>query len=151
MLRIGEVIKLFGSSTIFGKFYCFGNIFVSDCPKNMFFGLFWRDFLGIFTTRSGPGLEHSPAGPGHLWSGPVQTWVHQVQDQTLDSLCLAQMCCVRPQVDLNCLLHPSMRQKNRVFLLRFLCLFLLSMLSFYSCYLCFIFAIIIIVLFLLSL
>ena len=39
-------------------------------------------------TRFGPGPNHSLAGPGpgHLGSGPVRTWVHQVQDQTLDSL-----------------------------------------------------------------
>ena len=39
-------------------------------------------------TRFGPGPVHSPAGPGpgHLGSGLVQTWVHQVQDWTLDSL-----------------------------------------------------------------
>ena len=39
-------------------------------------------------TRFGLGLVHSPAGPGprHLGSGLDQTWVRQVQDQTLDSL-----------------------------------------------------------------
>ena len=41
-------------------------------------------------TKFGPGLVHSPAGPGpgHLGSGPVRTWVCQDQDQTLDSLLL---------------------------------------------------------------
>ena len=32
----------------------------------MFFGLFWRDFLWIFTTRFGLGPDHSPAGPGPI-------------------------------------------------------------------------------------
>ena len=86
MLRIGEVIKLFGYIYYFHRFV---HIFVSNCPKNMFFSLFWRDFLGLFTTRFGPVLSPAGPGPGHLGSGPVQTWVCQDQDRTLDSLCAA--------------------------------------------------------------
>ena len=39
-----------------------------------------------WTYNSGPGPPISGPGPGHLGSGPDQTWVCQVQDQTLDSL-----------------------------------------------------------------
>ena len=39
-----------------------------------------------WTYNSGPGPPISGPGPGHLGSGLVQTWVHQDQDWTLDSL-----------------------------------------------------------------
>ena len=39
-----------------------------------------------WTYNSGPGPPVSGPGPRHLGSGPVWTWVHQVQDWTLDSL-----------------------------------------------------------------
>ena len=50
----------------------------------MFFGLFWRDFLGLFTTRFGPdpvqvrslGPVHSPAGPGPI----IRVQVHLYLD-----------------------------------------------------------------------
>ena len=46
----------------------------------MFFGLFWRDFLGLFTTRLGPGPVHSPAGPGPI----IRVQVHPYLDLDLD-------------------------------------------------------------------